>query len=116
MTPVRIITRDQAMTAIECGDFGSDVTASNRKVAVLMTQDWCPQWGDMKKWFYSLEADCGLYELIYNKVEYFNEFKTLKEGTWKNGRIPYIRYYGGGKLVAESNYVSKEEFLKNLGL
>ncbi|MBP7738656.1 MAG: hypothetical protein KA369_21960 [Spirochaetes bacterium] len=116
MTPVRIITREQAMTAIECGDFGSDVTASSRKVAVLMTQDWCPQWADMKKWFYSLEADCDLYELIYNKVDFFNEFRNFKERTWKNGLIPYIRYYNGGKLVAESNHVSKEEFMRNLGV
>ncbi len=115
MTPVRIISRDQALSAIECGEFGSDVAASNRKVAVLMTQDWCPQWAAMRKWFYSLEADCDLYELIYNQVDYFNEFRNFKEKKWKNGHIPYVRYYSGGNLVAESNYVSREEFLKNLG-
>ncbi len=116
MTPVRIITREQALSAIACGEFGSDVVASNRKVAVLMTQDWCPQWTAMKKWFYSLDADCDLYELIYNKVACYDEFMTFKESKWGNSFIPYIRYYSGGKLVAESNYVSKEEFLRNLGL
>jgi hypothetical protein len=116
MTPIRIITREQAFTAIECGEFGSEVVASDRKVAVLMTQDWCSQWAAMKKWFYSLEIDAGLYELIYNKTDLFNEFRTFKEMKWNNGLIPYVRYYNGGKLVAESNYVSKDDFVKNLGL
>jgi hypothetical protein len=116
MTPVRIITREQALGAIECGDFGSDVTASDRKVAVLMTQDWCPQWAAMKKWFYSLEIEAGLYELIYNQTDFFNEFRTFKETKWKNGHIPYVRYYSGGKLTSVSNYVSREEFLRHLGL
>lgn len=116
MTPVRIITREQAFTAIECGEFGSDVAASERRVAVVMTQDWCPQWAAMKKWLYSLEIDAGLFELIYNKTEYFSEFRNFKEKKWNNGLIPYVRYYTGGRLIAESNYVSREDFLKNLGL
>ena len=116
MTPVRIITREQAMSAIECGEFGSDVTAFERRVAVVMTQDWCPQWAAMKRWFYSLEIEAGLFELIYDKRDFFDVFRTFKEKKWKNGQIPYIRYYSGGKLTAESNFVSEKEFLGNLGL
>ncbi len=104
------------MSAIECGEFSSDVVASERKVAVVMSQDWCPQWDAMKKWLYSLEIDAGLYELIYNTTDFFDEFRTFKETKWKNRLIPYVRYYSGGNLASESNSVSKEEFLKKLGL
>ncbi|OHD65862.1 MAG: hypothetical protein A2176_03360 [Spirochaetes bacterium RBG_13_51_14] len=78
-----------------------------------MTQDWCPLWTAMKSWIYSLEEGCGLYELIYNRVEYFNEFRRFKESKWGNGLIPYIRYYVDGKLVRESNYVTKDQFVNN---
>ncbi|OHD69534.1 MAG: hypothetical protein A2W19_00560 [Spirochaetes bacterium RBG_16_49_21] len=109
------ISRDQAFHAIETGEFGEDVTASNARVAVVMTQDWCPQWTSMKAWLYSLDFDFDLYELVYNMVEYFDEFKNFKETKWKNGIIPYVRYYRDGRLIHESNNVSKKEFLKNLG-
>jgi hypothetical protein len=110
------ITREQAFHAIETGEFSADVIASNERVAVLLTQDWCSQWASMKGWIYSLDRDFYLYELVYNLTPYFNEFRTFKENCWKNGQIPYVRYYRGGKLVAESNYVSREEFLGYLGL
>lgn len=110
------ITRDQAFHAIETGEFGTDVTASHERVAVLMTQDWCSQFAAMKGWIYTLDRDFELHELVYNLVPYFSEFRSFKENRWKNGQIPYVRYYHGGKLVAESNYVSQEEFLRNLGL
>lgn len=110
------ITREQAFHAIETGEFGADIIASNERVAVLLTQDWCSQWASMKNWIYSLDRDFCLYELVYNRVPYFNEFRIFKETRWKNGQIPYVRYYRGGKLVGESNYVPQEEFLRNLGL
>jgi hypothetical protein len=107
------ITRDQAIHAIKTGEFGDDVIASNTKVAVLLTQDWCPQWHSMKGWLYDLDMDCDLHELIYNLEDYFDEFKNFKETKWRNGLVPYIRYYFKGKLVHESNYVSREEFMRN---
>lgn len=115
MTPVRIITREQALTAVECGEFGSDVAASEQRVAVVMTQDWCPQWAAMRQWLYTLEIDAGLYELVYNKTDFFDEFRIFKETKWNNELIPYVRYYRRGKLSAESNYVSQDRFLRNLG-
>jgi hypothetical protein len=109
------ITRDQAFHAIETGEFGADVIASNERVAVLLTQDWCSQFAAMKEWVYTLDRNFDLHELVYNQVSWFSEFRSFKEGRWKNGQIPYVRYYRDGKLVAESNYVSQEEFLRNLG-
>ena len=116
MKQAKIITKEQALRAIQSHEFGDDIIASNRRVAVLLTQDWCPQWAAVRSWIYSLEDDFDLYELIYNKVDYFNDFRNFKETIWNNGLIPYIRYYNAGKLISVSNYVSKEEFLKNLGL
>ena len=109
------ITRDQAFHAIETGEFGTDVTASNERVAVLLTQDWCSQFAAIREWVYTLDRNFDLYELVYNLVPWFSEFRSFKEGRWKNGLIPYVRYYRNGKLFAESNYVSQEEFLRNLG-
>jgi glutaredoxin len=109
------ITRDQALHAIEAGEFGADVTAGNKRIAVLMTQDWCPQWKAMQAWLNTLDVEFDLYELVYDQVEYFEDFKNFKETKWGNRQIPYVRYYLDGALAHESNYVEKEEFLKNLG-
>ena len=37
---------------------------------------------------------------------------NLKEKTWGNYSIPYVRYYRDGDLVNESNFVSRRGFLK----
>lgn len=116
MKAAKKISRDQAFHAIKNGEFAPAVAASSPRVAVVMTQDWCPQWSAMKRWIYGLEADFDLYELVYNLEDYFHEFRTFKETSWKNGHIPYVRYYVDGTLAAVSNYVSPEEFLKNLSL
>jgi hypothetical protein len=55
-----------------------------------------------------------LYELLYNKVSYFNEFREFKENVWKNDEIPYLRFYKGGKLFRDSNYIIRDRFQKIL--
>jgi len=113
----KVITKDQAIQAIKTGEFGKDVIASADRVAVVMTQDWCPQWVDMRYWLDSIDYDdLDIYELIYNRTDFFDDFLSLKEGRWENGRIPYIRYYHKGMLVSESNYVPQDKFIKLLGL
>ena len=113
---VRDITREQAFHAITTGEFDQNITGADKKVAVVLTQDWCPSWHSMRAWLHELEGEFTLFELIYNKVEYFHEFRTFKETKWRNGIIPYIRYYRDGRLAHESNAVPREEFLKNLGV
>jgi hypothetical protein len=110
----KMISKEQALRAIQNVEFGADVTASNNRVAIVMTQDWCGEWMAMKRWMDSMEDIKGLdiYELIYNTVDYYNDFLKLKEKSWKNDLIPYIRYYTDGVLVRQSNYVKKEDFLK----
>lgn len=112
------ISKKQALYAIQNGEFGPDVTASGRKVVVVMTQDWCYQWTNMKEWMDSIKDIRGLeiYELIYNTVDYFDDFLPLKEKTWGNDQIPYVRYYSDGLLIHTSNYLGKDRFLKILDL
>ena len=112
----KMLSKEQALRAIQNVEFSADVTASNNKVAVVMTQDWCSEWMSMKRWMDSMEDIKGLdiYELIYNTVDYYNDFLQLKEKSWKNDLIPYIRYYADGVLIHQSNYVKKEDFLKLL--
>jgi hypothetical protein len=107
------ITKEQALYAIKNGEFPSEVISSKNKVVVVMTQDWCPQWTFMRSWLYSLELDdeVEIYELIYNKVDYFKEFMTHKEDVWHNHEVPYLRYYKDGKLINESNYKNQKVFL-----
>jgi hypothetical protein len=114
----RIISKKQALEAIQNSEFGRDVIASNQKVAVVMTQDWCYQWTNMKKWIDSLGDIEGLdiYELVYNTVDYFYDFLNLKEKMWGNDQIPYVRYYSEGLLIHSSNYVGENDFLKVLDL
>ncbi len=110
----KIISKKQALDAIQNSEFGRDVIASNQKVAVVMTQDWCYQWTNMKNWMDSLGDIGGLdiYELVYSAVDYFNDFLHLKEETWGNDQIPYVRYYLDGLLIHSSNYVGENDFLR----
>lgn len=114
----KVLSKEQVLAAMETGEFGRDVTASNEIVAVVMTQDWCPQWAAMRNWLYEfpVEKDIDIYELVYNKVDYFHEFRDFKESIWKNDEIPYLRYYRNGALVNESNYVGMQHFKNLLGV
>jgi hypothetical protein len=109
-----IIKTEQAMYAIENGEFDTKMITSKNKVIVILTQDWCPQWIDMKNWVYKLELeeDIEIYELEYNKANYFNEFMSFKESHWKNYNVPYLRFYREGKLVKDTNYISKNKFIE----
>ena len=111
------ITDEQAHFAMENGEFPSHVIGSAPQVAVILTQDWCPQWTSMKAWLKRVPLDTGLeqetriYILIYNRVPYFRRFLAFKETVWNNRLIPYVRYYRDGTLIGESNYLSQREFV-----
>jgi len=111
------ITGEQAKLAMKSGEFDNDVVSSKKIVAVIMTQDWCPQWANMRSWIYDMqtEKDIDIYELIYNKTDYFRDFMSFKESKWKNYEIPYLRYYKDGKLYKETNYIGKREFINIIG-
>jgi hypothetical protein len=112
---MKLIDKVQALDAIKNGDFGTDITDSAARVAIILTQSWCPQWHSMKM-FVSNFTGAEVYYLEYDKTDYFESFRTFKENTFRNGQIPYIRYYCDGKLAAETNAVSLEDFQRMLGL
>lgn len=101
------LTKAQVKRAMELGDFDTDVRGAGEIVIVLMTQDWCPQWKKMASWLYDWDIDLEihLFELVYNKTDYFQEFRAFKETLWHNYEIPYLRYYHNGKWIDESNAV-----------
>ena len=115
----REITEEQGRGAIGGGEFGEDIRNSSRCVAVVMTQDWCPQWSTLESALEALQKekkpddfDIDVYELVYNLTSYSGEFMAFKEKVFGNSEIPYVRYFIDGKLAAESNWISKDGFLQ----
>lgn len=108
----RSLSREQVLYAINHKEFPDEVIKSCNKVVVIMTQDWCPQWKDLQRWVYNIDTaeEVNIYDIIYNKTDYFDEFRNFKENVWGNHLIPYLRYYKDGKLIDESNYVNENKF------
>jgi hypothetical protein len=113
----KLIQKDQAIYAIANGEFESAVIASKSKVIIIMTQDWCPQWMNMKSWIYGLkiDEDIEIYEFEYNKVDYFNDFMNFKENQWGNENIPYLRFYKDGVLIEETNFIDEQRVMDLIG-
>ncbi len=106
------------MAAIEHEELPDEVVGSAENVAVVLTQDWCPQWSAMERWIDDLEDDesssavaIDVYQLLYNRKDYFQQFLRFKENVWQNRTIPYVRYYRNRRFIRDSNYVTREEFL-----
>lgn len=113
METAQKLTPGQIDYAIENGEFPPEVILSAENVAVVLTQGWCPQWSHMAQWILSLEPEDSIrvYYTVYDEEPYFERFMDFKETVFGNRQIPYVRYYRGGKLVKESNYISKSLFL-----
>jgi hypothetical protein len=112
------LTREQAEHAMQQGEFGPDVTAASANVAVILSQDWCSQYAALNAQINELAAksdpelpSIAVFELLYNRVDYYQAFMSFKETRWRNYIIPYVRYYRAGVLCGESNYVGVEQFL-----
>ena len=119
----KTLTEDQARQAMQNGELGSDVRTSSRYVAVILTQDWCPQWPAMQRWMASLQqkgkpedVNIDVYDLEYNRISFADQFMRFKENVLGNQLIPYVRYYIDGELVAETNFVMRDAFFKAFGL
>ena len=108
------LTDTQAELIMTTSRIPEEILSSSEKVAVIATQDWCPQWLFMKSWLKSIE-DEGIkaFYICYNRKPYFQSFMEMKENHWENDLVPYVRYYKKGELIDESNYVSKLSFLAN---
>lgn len=108
------LSKEQIRAAIRGGEFGDDVIRAGKNVAVIMSQSWCPQWTMVSRWLESIpeETDLNIFTVVYDGKDYFHEFMAFKETVFGNSEVPYIRYYIEGKLVKETNYTSKDFFLK----
>ncbi|MBN2509022.1 MAG: hypothetical protein JXB03_02055 [Spirochaetales bacterium] len=112
----RSLSNDELSLTIKEGDFPSEIRASGQKVAVILTQSWCPQWLFMRSWLSRITKDTGapdihIYEAAYDKLAVFDEFRRFKESVFNNWEVPYVRYYIDGVLSGESNFVSEQGFL-----
>jgi hypothetical protein len=99
----------EVLNAIKLGEFSKSII-DQPKVAVIMTQHWCPQWLSMKSYIDDIE-DVEIFVIVYDQEDYTKKFMELKENKFGNDLIPYVRFYKKGKLIGESNYISKEEFI-----
>lgn len=112
------ITEEQARHAIKTEEFDNSVIASKNKVVVILTQSWCSQWRSMERWVYDIptDEDIDVYELEYNKTDYFDEFRSFKENIWGNFNVPYLRFYEAGVCVEQTNYIGQMQLKQMLGI
>ncbi len=117
--PIKL-TETECRDAVSNGDFAESIRAGAPSVAIVLTQSWCPQWRFMQSYLADAEAHSGertkIYYVEYDRESFYRDFMTFKEDVFENREIPYVRYYRGGKLHAESNYISKQGFLSKLGV
>lgn len=113
---MRKLSVGECRAAMASGDFPSAITASAPVVAVALTQSWCPQWTWMKAYLekFGTEETIAIYWIEYDTEPFFEDFLAFKEGTFGNREIPYLRYYRGGQLFHESNYIDRGGFLRFL--
>jgi hypothetical protein len=112
---MRKLTAEECLETIAKGEFAPEVTKAAEAVAVVLTQSWCPQWGWMKSYIAGLAPEAGeVFWVEYDLEGYFEAFMRFKERAFGNDQVPYVRYYRGGELAAESNYIDKGGFLRLL--
>ena len=108
------LSEDQCRRTIAEGEIPEEVRTAAERVAVVLTQSWCPDWLLMQSYLSELdEADLDVFYVEYDKESFFRELMAFKERVFKSAEVPYVRYYRNGSLVAESNLVfRKKGFLK----
>ena len=111
-------TDDHARSLLANGEFPREVLQASPRVALVLTQSWCPQWTHMSSYLGVLEdrdpeefKDLTVWEYLYDQSPLYGEFMDYKERVLGNDLIPYIRYYVRGELVKTTNYVGESQFL-----
>ena len=113
---LRKLAEEECRFAIASGEFAPEITFSSPYVALILTQSWCPQWIWMRHYLQDLatDPDVSLFWLEYDRESFFDDFLEFKEETLENRQVPYVRYYRGGSLTHESNYIDRSGFLRYL--
>ena len=114
---MRKLSEEDCRACMRDGDFPKAVRSAAPKVAVILTQGWCPQWIRMRGYLEgaALPPDCAVFAFEYDGTAIFEEFLAFKEGKFGNDQIPYVRYYRSGSLSSTGNYAGEAEFLSKLG-
>ena len=110
------LTAAQCGQAINNGEFSPDIIALSNRVAVVLTQSWCPQWVMMRMWLERAEKDAEaiIFYVEYDKEDFFETFMTFKEDVFGNRSVPYIRYYRDGVFTGDGNFIGKDGFIAKL--
>jgi hypothetical protein len=113
---MRKLGAEDCLDAMRAGEFGEKLTHASDAVAIVLTQSWCPQWAWMRSYLAALPGDASreVFWVEYDQEDFFEPFMNFKEATFGNDQVPYVRYYRGGKLAAESNYIDQGGFLRHL--
>ena len=119
---IEVLTEAQCRYAMEHAEFSKEILNSAERVAIILTQSWCPQWERMQAYLEEAgsmvkvkdKQSVMIFFAEYDKIPLFEPFMEFKETIFNNREIPYVRYYKNGKLAGESNYVSLEGFVSRL--
>lgn len=108
------LSEDQCRRTIAEGEIPEEVRRADERVAVVLTQSWCPDWLLMRSYLSGLEeSGVSVFFVEYDRESFFHELMAFKENVFRSMEVPYVRYYRDGALVAESNLVfSRRGFLK----
>ena len=91
---VNAISDDQAMEAINAGDFGAEIIASKASVAVILTQSWCPQWQGMRSAIEEIDdPDIDVWLFIYDRSMLFDFFLEFSDNFLDGIRTLIINIY-----------------------
>ena len=111
------ITEEQAAKIMAAGEIPPEMSSISSRVAVVLTQSWCPQWGAMDAYLSQMHdasspetADLTVFSLCYDLLPFSGDFTRFKETRFSNNQIPFVLYYRDGELKNTSNYVSVAGF------
>ena len=114
-----IITEEQAAKILAEKQIPKEMTGISGRVAVVLTQSWCPQWSAMNAYLDRMQKDSKpetedltVFSLCYDNLPFKGEFMSFKESVFSNDLIPFVLYYRDGKLINSSNYVSLSSFME----
>jgi hypothetical protein len=112
------VTHDQANKIMAAGEIPPEMSGISERVALILTQSWCPQWKAMDSYLSRMQeaqspetADLTVFYLCYDLLPFFEEFLRFKESRFDNDQIPFVLYYREGQVKNTSNYVSESGFL-----
>ena len=114
---MRKLTEPECRAAMAAGEFSPELRGAAPRVAIVLTQSWCPQWMWMRNYLPEISGspDVAVLWVEYDRESFFDDFLPFKEDVLGNREVPYVRYYRDGVFLRSSNYIDKNGFLRILG-